>query len=60
MEQCLHHHSIEATLTRMLAEERSRAETLADLNKSLQDDLADTRREVDELERKQKKFPHMF
>ena len=59
MEQSLHQHgdgsngfSIEATLTRMLAEERSRAETLADLNKSLQDDLADTRREVDELERK--------
>ena len=52
MEQSLQHHSIEATLTRMLAEERSRAETLADLNKSLQDDLADTRKEVDELERK--------
>ena len=52
MEQSLHHHSIEATLTRMLAEERSRAETLADLNKSLQDDLADTRREVEEMERK--------
>lgn len=52
MEQSLHHHSIEAILTRMMAEERSRAETLADLNKSLQDDLADTRREVEELERK--------
>eukprot|EP00563_Minutocellus_polymorphus_P015721 CAMPEP_0181056670 /NCGR_PEP_ID=MMETSP1070-20121207/19842_1 /TAXON_ID=265543 /ORGANISM="Minutocellus polymorphus, Strain NH13" /LENGTH=470 /DNA_ID=CAMNT_0023136035 /DNA_START=60 /DNA_END=1472 /DNA_ORIENTATION=- len=57
MEQSLHqhnHHSagVEATLSRMLAEERSRAETMADINKSLQDDLADTRREVDELERK--------
>jgi len=43
---------VEATLTRILAEERSRAETMAELNKSLQDDLADARQEVDELERK--------
>ena len=43
---------VEATLSRMLAEERSRAETLAELNRSVQDDLADARGEVDELERK--------
>ena len=50
-----HHHlssSVETTLSRMLAEERSRAETLAELNRSVQDDLADARGEVDELERK--------
>ena len=50
-----HHHlssGVETTLSRMLAEERSRAETLAELNRSVQDDLADARGEVDELERK--------
>ena len=60
MEQSLHQSnsnqpssgSVEKTLSRMLAEERSRAETLAELNRSVQDDLADARTEVDELERR--------
>ena len=54
MEQSIQvgHHSVEATLSRMLAEERSKADTLTDLNKSLTDDLNDTKKEVDELERK--------
>jgi len=55
MEQSIqvgHHSSIEATLSRMLAEERSKADTLTDLNKSITDDLNDTKKEVDELERK--------
>lgn len=55
LEQCIqegHQGGVEAILSRMLAEERSKADTLADLNKSLTDDLNDTKREVEELERK--------
>ena len=55
LEHSIYTNNVEATLSRMLTEERNKVDLLTDLNKSLTDDLAISRKEVDDLDRRAEK-----